>query len=240
MNGIHDLGGMHGFGKISHTPDEPVFRSEWEGRVCAMFLSVSGAGYMNIDEWRHAMERMDPVQYLSVSYYEHWLHGMETLLYEKGIIAVADLEAKISQIKGSEARHRSEAIADRREQSGPTVLTSDMVAGALKVGKTSRVDVPVEARFKVGQRVRARNLHPLGHTRLTRYVRGKVGIVEADYGVFTLPDTMAHGNIPTPQHVYRVSFTAHELWGPEANPKNSYRVGLWDDYLDPGSEEAPS
>jgi hypothetical protein len=117
MNGIHDLGGMHGFGKISPTPDEPVFRSEWEGRVCAMFLSVSGAGYMNIDEWRHAMERMDPVQYLSVSYYEHWLHVWKRSFtkkaslqlptskrrYRRSRAAKHDIEAKPSQIEGSKA-----------------------------------------------------------------------------------------------------------------------------------------
>ena len=103
MNGIHDLGGMHGLGKILHTPDEPVFRSEWEGRVFAMLLSVNGVGHVNTDEFRHSMERMEPAQYLSLSYYEHWLHGLETLLYEKGIIAVADLDAKLAQIKGSDA-----------------------------------------------------------------------------------------------------------------------------------------
>jgi Nitrile hydratase beta subunit len=121
----------------------------------------------------------------------------------------------------------------------PIVLTSDIVAGALKAGQSTRVDAPVKARFKVGQRVRARNLNPVGHTRLVRYVKGKVGTVEADFGVFTLPDTMAHGNIQTPQHVYSVSFTSQELWGPAADPKNSFRVGLWDDYLDPASDEAP-
>jgi hypothetical protein len=119
----------------------------------------------------------------------------------------------------------------------PIVLTNDMVPGALLTGHSTRVDVPIEPRFKVGQRVRAKNLQPLGHTRLTRYVKGKMGSIETDFGVFTLPDTMAHGDIPTPQHVYSVSFTAEELWGPEANPKNSFRVGLWDDYLDPAGDE---
>jgi hypothetical protein len=119
----------------------------------------------------------------------------------------------------------------------PRVLTSDMVAGALKAGHSARVDVAFEPRFKVGQRIRARNLHPTGHTRLVRYVRGKVGTVEVDFGVFTLPDTMAHGDVPTPQHVYSVSFTAKELWGPEANPRNSSRVGLWENYLDPAGDE---
>jgi hypothetical protein len=121
----------------------------------------------------------------------------------------------------------------------PIVLTSDMVPGALLAGHSTRVDLAIEPRFKVGQRVRAKNLQHLGHTRLVRYVKGKAGIVETDFGVFTLPDTMAHGDIPTPQHVYSVSFTAEELWGPEADPRNFFRVGLWDDYLDPAGDEVP-
>jgi hypothetical protein len=119
------------------------------------------------------------------------------------------------------------------------LLRSEMVPGALAAGHSTRADAVIEPRFKVGQRVRAKNLQFIGHTRLVRYVKGKVGIVETDFGVFTLPDTMAHGGIPTPQHVYSVSFTAEELWGPKANPKNSFRVGLWDDYLDPAGDKVP-
>lgn len=119
------------------------------------------------------------------------------------------------------------------------LLTRGMVPGALAAGHSTRADVAVEPRFKVGQRVRAKNLQFCGHTRLVRYVRGKVGVIETDFGVFTLPDTMAHGDIATPQHVYTVSFTAEELWGPQADPKNSFRVGLWDDYLDAAATEVP-
>jgi hypothetical protein len=100
MNGIHDLGGMHGLGKIVHTAAEPAFNAAWEGRVFAMFLSMSGVGHMNLDEFRHAMEKMDVVQYLSSPYYAHWLHGLQELIFEKGIISAADLEARIAQMKG--------------------------------------------------------------------------------------------------------------------------------------------
>ena len=108
-----------------------------------------------------------------------------------------------------------------------------MVAGALAAGGTSRVNVAITPLFNLGQRVRAKNLQFGGHTRLVRYVRGKVGLIETDFGIFTLPDTMAHGGIPTPQHVYSVSFASEELWGPEAYPQDSFRVGLWEDYLEP-------
>jgi nitrile hydratase len=181
---------------------------------------------MNIDEWRHGQERMNPAEYLSVSYYEHWLHSVVDLLDQKGILSITDLEARMAQIKG---RPQSEDSAHKGERSTTALLRSEMVPGALAAGHSTRAEVAIGAK----------NLQFLGHTRLVRYVKGKVGIVETDFGVFTLPDTMAHGGIPTPQHVYSVSFTAKELWGPEANPKNSFRVGLWDDYLDPASDEAP-
>lgn len=115
----------------------------------------------------------------------------------------------------------------------PIVLTSEMVPVALATGVPTRRDVQVEPRFSVGQRVRTKTLQPLGHTRLVRYARGREGVVEADFGVFTFPDTMAHGNVQSPQHVYSVSFTAQELWGPEADPLNTLRLGLWDGYLEP-------
>lgn len=113
------------------------------------------------------------------------------------------------------------------------VLTREMVPIALSTGVPTRVDLPVAPRFKVGQRVRTKTIQPLGHTRLVRYARGREGVIAADFGVFTFPDTRAHGDIPTPQHVYSVSFAATELWGPKADPLNTLRLGLWDDYLDP-------
>ena len=70
--------------------------------------------------------------------------------------------------------------------------------------------------FKVGQRVRARNIHPTGHTRLPRYARGKTGVVVRDHGVYVFPDTNAHFQGEKRQHVYSVRFTARELWGEQA------------------------
>jgi nitrile hydratase beta subunit len=237
MNGIHDMGGMHGFGKIQYLPEELPFRAEWEGRMFALLATVTGVGLMNIDEWRHGQERMNPAEYLSVSYYEHWLHSVVDLLDQKGVLSTADLEARMAQIKD---RPPNQDGTDKRKQNAKALLRSEMVPGALAAGHTSRVDVNIEPRFKVGQRIRAKNLQFLGHTRLVRYVKGKVGIVVTDFGVFTLPDTMAHGGIPTPQHVYSIAFTSEELWGPEADPKNSSRVGLWEDYLDAVGDEVLS
>jgi nitrile hydratase len=93
MNGIHDLGGMHGHGPVAPEADEPVFHAPWERRAFAVMLAVFASGLYNVDEFRHAIERMDPADYLRSSYYEHWLHALETLLVEKGAIGASELSA---------------------------------------------------------------------------------------------------------------------------------------------------
>jgi nitrile hydratase len=112
------------------------------------------------------------------------------------------------------------------------VLTQDMVSGVVAGGASCRVDAEVAPKFRPGDRIVARNLNPARHTRLPRYVRGKRGVVEHDHGVFVFPDTSAHGQGEKPQHVYSVKFSARELWGPEASPRDHLYIDLWDDYMD--------
>ena len=100
-------------------------------------------------------------------------------------------------------------------------------------GTPASRNTPAAPRFHVGQRVRARNINPTGHTRLPRYARGKFGIVDRDHGVFVFPDSNAHFLGEMPQHVYSVRFTARELWGEQAKPKDTVMVAMWDDYLEP-------
>ncbi len=116
------------------------------------------------------------------------------------------------------------------------VVTRDMIAPIVKTGASSRVAEEVAPSFKVGDKVRARNVNPTTHTRLPRYVRGKVGTVEIDHGVFVTPDTVAHGQGEHPQHVYCVSFTAVELWGAGASERDKVCIDLWDDYLERAME----
>ncbi|MFC3396467.1 nitrile hydratase subunit beta [Brenneria rubrifaciens] len=215
MNGIHDLGGMHGHGPILAEENEPFFHHEWERRMFALFPALFAGGHFNVDEFRHAMERMEPTHYLLASYYEHWLHAIETLLCEKGVISAAELQGAVNTVQRAPA---------------PSVLTEDMVSQVVNTGASARVAHDTPAFFIVGDRVRAKNINPTTHTRLPRYVRGKVGTIEIDHGVFATPDTMAHGLGEHPQHVYSVSFTAQELWG-EARSDKVY-IDLWDDYLE--------
>ncbi|ADO08166.1 putative nitrile hydratase beta subunit (plasmid) [Pantoea vagans C9-1] len=217
MNGIHDLGGMHGMGAVITEENEPPFHHEWERRTFSLFASLFVGGHFNVDMFRHAIERMNPVHYLEESYYEHWMHAFETLLLEKGVITPEEL-AGIQQ--------PGEVSADI------PVLRQEMVQAVIMTGASARVETDIPASFRAGDRVRAKNINPVGHTRLPRYVRGKTGTIVIDHGVFITPDTVAHGIGDHPQHVYSVSFDATELWGENAPAKDTVRIDLWDDYLE--------
>lgn len=218
MNGIHDTGGVHGYGRVYREPNEPYFRYDWEKRVMAMFPALFANGNFNIDEFRHSIERMGAIHYLEGTYYEHWLHVFENLLVEKGALTAEEVAT------GKSANGRT----------GSPALKPDMVDGLLSGGASARVAAKVPARFAVGDQVRVINKNPVGHTRLPRYTRGKVGKVVIDHGVFVTPDTHAHGKGEHPQHVYAVVFTSAELWGKDdaSSPMDTIRVDLWDDYLE--------
>lgn len=217
MNGVHDMGGMHGMGPIQEEKNEPVFHQPWESRVYAMFIALGAWGKWPIDAERHQIELIAPAEYLRVSYYEKWFVAMIELMVKTGLLTRAEVES------------------GRPVLGSPTMslaLTADKVPAMVASGSPTSRNVPAAPRFHVGQRVRARNIHPVGHTRLPRYARAKLGTVERDYGVFVFPDTNAHFLGEKPQHVYSVRFAAHELWGQQAAPQDSVYVDLWDDYLD--------
>lgn len=217
MNGIHDLGGMHGMGAVVTEENEPPFHHEWERRAFSLFASLFVGGHFNVDMFRHAIERMNPAHYLEESYYEHWMHAFETLLLEKGVITQEELAGIRKPVK---------AAAD------VPVLHLESVQAVIMTGASARVVTDIAPSFRAGDRVKAKNVNPTGHTRLPRYVRGKTGTVVIDHGVFITPDTVAHGMGEHPQHVYSVSFDATELWGNTASAKDTVRIDLWDDYLE--------
>jgi nitrile hydratase subunit beta len=217
MNGVHDMGGMHGMGAIQREKNEPVFHARWESRVFALNRAVAAWGKWNIDASRHAKELIPPAEYLRISYYEIFLVGMIELLVKTGLVTRAEVNS------GKPARGSKKATP---------ALTVDRVQVLVADGVPAWRDTPVTPKFQVGQRVRARNKNPAGHTRLPRYARGKLGTVERDHGVFVFPDTNAHFLGENPQHVYSVRFAARELWGEQAAPQDVVYVDLWDDYLE--------
>lgn len=217
MNGVHDMGGMHGMGPVEIEKDEPVFHSEWEARAFALTVAAAFHRKWNIDMGRHSRERMPPAEYLAASYYERWLFGVQKLLVEEGLVSAGELATGHADSKADDAR---------------TLHTAD-VAEYLRYRVRARVEAEVPPKFKPGDRVVARNIHPTGHTRLPRYARGKRGVIDRDHGVFIFPDTNAMSRDKKPQHLYTVRFAARELWGPAASARDNVCVNLWDDYLDP-------
>jgi len=218
VNGVHDMGGMHGMGPIEHETDEPVFHARWEARTWAVNRAMGFWRKWNIDASRHAIELIPPAEYLRMSYYEKWFVRLIGLIAKSGLATSAEIES------GAPAQGSAKAI--------PPLAAKD-VAAAMGRGASTRRDVPVPALFQEGQQVRARNINPVGHTRLPRYARGKVGVIHRDHGVHVFPDTNAQFLGEKPQHVYSVRFAARELWGAQASPRDSVYIDLWDDYLEP-------
>ena len=223
MNGAHDLGGMHGFGPVVAEPDEPAFHADWERRAFGLTLAMGAWRRWNLDMSRSAREQMPPAEYLATTYYEHWLFGLDRLLVEHGFATADEIAATH---RGELAPAGSGAVQDG-------ALRAAGVERLLRNRRAARLDDPVAPKFRVDQAVVARNIHPTGHTRVPRYVRGRRGVIAIDHGVFIFPDSHAAGEGKKPQHVYTVQFTARELWGPQASPRDTVCVDLWDDYLEP-------
>jgi nitrile hydratase subunit beta len=218
MNGAHDMGGAHGFGAVVPEPDEPVFHADWERRVLALTLAMGATGEWTLDAGRSARENRPPAEYLSKSYYQLWLAGLEQLLVERGLVTPAELAA---------GRSLRPATPLRR------TLAAGDATGLLMRGRPTNREAPRPARFQVGDQVRAKNMHPLTHTRLPRYVRGHTGTVTRAHGCHVFPDSNAHGHGEDPQWLYTVSFPGRELWGAGADPTVTVSVDAFEPYLEP-------
>ena len=218
MNGVHDMGGMHGFGPIRPEKNEPVFHARWEGRVQAIWGALGTWRKWNTDFGRQAREFLPPAEYLGLKYFQLRHTQIVELMAGSGMATRAEIES------GRPAKGTQEAVPP---------LTADKVTAWFANGNPKRRDVAVAPKFQAGQGVRARNINPPTHTRLPRYARGKLGIIERDHGVFVFPDTNALFQGENPQHVYSVRFTARELWGEDASPRDAVYIDLWDDYLEP-------
>jgi len=216
MNGIHDMGGMQGMGPIEYEEKEPVFHAPWEGRVLAMTRAVTATGKLQ-GGLRPPIESLTAFEYLRMSYYEKWLTSLTVRIVASALLTRAEIE------NGHTAEGSTKSV--------PALSVADVPAFMRRILPMRKDDVA--PRFQIGQHVRARNINPVTHTRLPRYVRGKAGTIERDRGVATLPDTNVYGLGEKPQHVYSVRFSARELWGDQAAAQDAVYVELWDDYLEP-------
>ena len=220
MNGAHDLGGMQDLGPVPYEKNEPVFHQRWEGRMNAMDGMLRLWGKWNMDTVRWIREKIiSPADYYRMSYYERRYVGVVQLLLDYKLATSAELRS------------------GKPEKGSPKLtppLTADQVVPRYTKASYARGDMPGRApRFLRGQRVRSLKINPIGHTRLPRYARGRVGIINSDHGVFVFPDTNATFLGTNPQHVYSVRFDARELWGEQARPQDAVYLDMWDDYLEP-------
>jgi nitrile hydratase subunit beta len=217
MNGAQDLGGMMGFGPIARESDDQRFHAEWEKRALGLTIAMGATGAWNIDASRHARESLEPADYLSSSYYEIWIKGLERLSVARGLVTQDEVD------RGKPVT--APAPVKR-------VLHRDDVPAVLARGAPCDRPATAPAIFKPGDRVRTHNINPTGHTRLPRYARAKKGMIERVHGAFVFPDTNAHGGGEQQQWLYTVSFPARELWGDAADAGHSVSIDAWESYLE--------
>jgi nitrile hydratase len=217
MDGVHDMGGMDGFGKVEPELNEPVFHHRWEGRVLAMSRAIGVFRAWTIDTSRYAIELMAPSIYLTRPYYEKWFMRNQQLLIERGLIDSDEVAAG-----------RALRPAKGMKRGRFTMADVEKVTRRGSYGRPA----PAPARFKVGDRVRAKNIHPTTHTRLPRYARGHVGVVERLHGAHVFPDSAAAGKGDDPQWLYTVRFDAQELWGADAEPRLKVSIEAFEPYLE--------
>lgn len=219
MNGVHDIGGMHGFGPVDPEPEavEPVFHSDWESRVFALWQALGAVGAWNIDMGRHARERLEPAEHMTASYYALSLSRIELLLVENGVLSSDELR-------------RGEADGPADEALRARCLQPQDVVPNLDRSRSFEMEVSTEPRFQPGDLIRVRPMAPVGHTRAAGYTRGHFGVVRSHYGAHVFPDRNAHGE-RVGEHLYSIEFTARELFGETAGPKDTVRLDLWEPYL---------
>jgi nitrile hydratase len=210
MDAIYDLGGRQGFGKVRYTFGAPSFHTAWEVRANSLYAAAVRFGLFNMDEYRHAIERMEPRHYMAASYYERSLTGLATLLVEKGIVTREELE---------------------RRAGGQFPLSAPSATG--------RGNAPGRQRFRPGDRVRVRADSVPGHVRMPAYVRGKVGVVVSESPAYPFPDAHAHGVPAEDEPTYDVRFRSEDLW-PDAADSALVHVGVFQSYLETIDDQGPS
>lgn len=222
MNGVHDMGGMHGFGAVQAEHNEPMFHAPWERRALGLTLAMGACGMWNIDMSRAARERLPAATYLASSYYRIWTLALEQLLLARGLVHGDELAA-------GRALHIAQPVA--------RVLHADAVDAALSRGSPTARAASTLARFGVGDVVRAVNQHVPGHTRLPRYVRGHRGTITRVHGCEVFADRHASPSVDgrfdeSPQWLYSVAFEGTELWGDDAEAGLVVSVDAWEPYLE--------
>jgi nitrile hydratase len=230
VNGIHDLGGRDGIGAINPTESEPVWKAEWEKHAHTFFPLAFRAGFFGVDSFRYGMEQMDPVEYLTSPYYEHWVHSVTHHGVRKGLLDPEEIEKRTQYY----LEHPDAPLPEDKDPEGELVA---FIEAVIPAGAPAGRDTGKVAKFSVGDRVTVVSDAPHGHTRKANYIRGKTGVIELAHGEMIYPDTAGNDLGEAPEHVYTVRFTNEELWGAEAaEPNGSVTFDVWEPYIVPASE----
>jgi len=217
------MGGMHGFGMLPLETDTLAFHEEWEGRVFAINWAVLAAAGLSIDSGRAGIERLSPAEYLSLPYFGRWLTAICHSLVESGVFTSEQMEA----IRCGQVPEQPVAPSDA---DGPGISHPGL--DLVWKGSPTLRSVNACPAFQVGDAVRGKKMHPSGHSRIPRYVRGCRGTVVADRGAHVFPDTNAAGQGENACRLYAVKFAARELWGDTVNSRDSVTLDLWEPYLE--------
>lgn len=222
MNGVHDMGGQHGWGPVRPEADEPPFHAAWERRALGLTLAMGATGQWNIDMSRSAREQIGAARYLASNYYQIWLAGLERLMLERGLVGANEID-----------------MGHALEPAVPVarVLRAPDVDAALARGTPTARKATASARFAIGQIVRAKHRQPAGHTRLPGYVRGHLGTITLVHGTHVFADRHAvwHAGQPfdeAPTWLYTVAFAGTELWGEHGEGGTEVSVDAWEPYLE--------
>ena len=217
MNGPHDMGGMQCYGPVMPEPNEPVFHADWEKKALALTVAMGFTGSWNIDISRHARESLPPSTYLSLSYYQIWLAGLEKLMLQRDMVTADELE--------SGSRNKAPVAIKN-------VLRAEDTPAALAAGGPVERDTKTNPVFNTGDKVRARKINPKGHTRLPKYVRGVSGTIIKIQGCHVFPDSNSAGEGENPKWLYSVGFDGGALFGEDAEPNTMVMVDCWEPYLE--------
>lgn len=216
MDSMHDLGGKQGFGPVPVTTGDAPFAFDWERRMWGLARAGILRG-ITIDWFRHGLECMVPGDYLTYRYFQKWATNYLMEMIDNGTITLDEV------VSGQTATPAAPA----------EVKTVEDVIAINRGGHISfETEAPVPAGFAVGDRVRTKRFTSSGHTRLPAYARNCEGTIITYHGSHALPDEGARGH-HVGDHLYTVSFTAPDLWGPEANPRDTVTLELWESYLVP-------
>lgn len=227
MNGAHDVGGMHGFGALPPEQTEP-FRQEWERLTFALMMTLTCHTQLWSDnENRYAVETMGNLEYLTASYFERWLHAIETLTVRRGLFTRRELTERAEQL--ASGRYRT-------PRPSPDPVLTEQIVSSVRQRSDGRQSSTIQPRFGTGDQVNTTRDSPEGHTRLPRYARGCPGTIVALRGIHIFPDTEAMGNGEHPQPLYTVRFEASDLWGNATRTRDAVMVDLWENHLHPANE----